>query len=65
MTPHAASQPQLPPVPVEAAPADRDAARRALRVRLLRDLIANGLYQIPTEALAERLVAVLQPEGPR
>lgn len=51
--------PQLPPVPVEAAPRTREAARRALRVRLLRDLVGNGLYRVPTDALAERLVPVL------
>lgn len=62
MTPHAAPPPDLPPVPVEAAPADREAARRALRIRLLRDLVNNGLYQVPTEALAERLVGVLSQE---
>lgn len=51
---------QLPPVPIEAAPADRDAARRALRIRLLRDLVQNGLYQVPTAQLAERLIPVLR-----
>lgn len=62
MTPLAAPQPHssLPPVPVEAAPADRAAARRALRVRLLRDLVSNGLYQVPTQALVDRLLPVLR-----
>lgn len=62
MTPFSSSHAPsaLPPVPVEAAPADRAAARRALRVRLLRDLVSNGLYQVPTAALAERLVPVLR-----
>lgn len=54
MTPNAAARP-----PVEAAPADPEAVRRALRVRLLRDLVSHGLYQVPTDALAERLLPVL------
>lgn len=33
--------------------------RRQLRIRLLRDLVSNGLYQVPTEALADRLIGVL------
>jgi hypothetical protein len=60
MTPSIATQPPVPPVPVEAAPADSEAARRALRVRLLRDLVSNGLYRIRIEELAERLVPVLR-----
>jgi hypothetical protein len=56
MTPHA---PACVPPAAEAAPTDPEAIRRALRVRLLRDLVSNGLYQVPTEALAERLLPVL------
>jgi hypothetical protein len=33
--------------------------RRQARLRLLRDLVSNGLYRVPTEALAERLVGVV------
>jgi len=32
-------------------------ARRQLRVKLLRDLVAHGLYVVDTGALAERLIA--------
>jgi len=39
-------------------------ARRILRVRLLRDLVANGLYRVPTRELAERLAPVLRTGGP-
>lgn len=49
--------PRVPPA--EAAPVDPEAVRRALRVRLLRDLVSHGLYQVPTDALAERLLPVL------
>jgi hypothetical protein len=36
---------------------DLEIARRALRVRLLRDLVHEGLYRLPSERLAERLLA--------
>lgn len=36
---------------------DLETARRALRVRLLRDLVHEGLYRLPAEGLAERLLA--------
>jgi hypothetical protein len=39
-------------------------ARRRLRVKLLRDLVSNGLYRIPTRELAERLVPVLRSASP-
>jgi hypothetical protein len=39
-------------------------ARRRLRVGLLRDLVAHGLYRIPTRELAERLVPVLRSSSP-
>ena len=73
MTPDAPSSvASLPPRRLAAARPDVDTlagpeptrddiavARRDLRIRLLRDLVANGLYQVPTEALADRLVAVV------
>ena len=31
-------------------------ARRALRVRLLRDLVSNGLYRVRSGPLAERML---------
>lgn len=34
--------------------------RRQLRVRLLRDLVSNGLYRVETDALAAKLVEVLE-----
>ena len=39
---------------------DLEARRRALRVRLLRDLVETGLYKVPVEALADRLMSVLR-----
>ena len=36
----------------------QDDARRKLRVRLLRDLVSNGLYRVPVDALADRLAVV-------
>ena len=61
MSPNAANPSPLPTVPAEAAPVEREAARRALRVRLLRDLVSHGLYRVDRDALAERLVSVLLP----
>lgn len=61
--------PRLPPsdapaiLPGEGCPPmSLDAVRRRLRVRLLQDLVSRGLYRVPTEALAERLVDVLAEE---
>ena len=52
------------PVSVEGGQAmSLDQARRRLRVRLLQDLVARGLYRIPTEALAERLADVFERDG--
>jgi len=34
-----------------------ETARRALRVRLLRDLVHEGLYRVPVDGLAARLLA--------
>ena len=44
---------------LESSADDLAIIRRQLRIRLLRDLVSNGLYRVPTEALAERLVAVV------
>ena len=42
------------------SPSDPEAARRVLKIRLLRDLVSHGLYRVPTDALAERLGPVLE-----
>ena len=39
--------------------ATADEFRRKIRVRHLRDLVSHGLYQVDTEALAEKLIAAL------
>ena len=41
-------------------------ARRQMRVKLLRDLVAHGLYVVDTGALAERLITAgaLSPDEP-
>ena len=49
-----------PPHPAPPQTPDLEARRRALRVRLLRDLVENGLYKVPVEALADRLMSVLR-----
>ncbi len=36
--------------------------RRLLKVKLLRDLVAHGLYRVSTEVLAERLIARMHEE---
>ena len=48
------------PAPETPTPADLAEARRALRVRLLKDLVSNGLYQVRADRLADRLVSVLE-----
>jgi hypothetical protein len=60
-----ADSPRRPPTPSQAALAassglDLEAERRRLKVRLLRDLVANGLYRVSVDALAERLATVLE-----
>lgn len=44
---------------------DQCQARRRLRVRLLRDLVSQGLYHVPVDLLADRLLQVpeLRPRG--
>lgn len=42
---------------------DLAVVRRDLRIRLLRDLVSNGLYRVSTEALAERLIGVVGPRA--
>ena len=65
--PHAAPAAQVPVGPSEvpasalAQPPVADPRRHA-RIRHLRELVSRGLYRIPTEALAERLVQVLEAE---
>ena len=48
-------------VSLEASADDLALVRRELRIGLLRDLVSNGLYQVSTEALADRLLGVLTP----
>lgn len=40
----------------------RAEVRRRARVRLLRDLVQNGLYRIDTDVLADTLLRRLGPE---
>ena len=38
------------------------AVRRQARIRLLKDLVQNGLYRIDTDVLADTLIRRLGPE---
>lgn len=40
--------------------ADHEAISRRLKVVLLRDLVSQGLYRVPTDALAERLLPLFR-----
>ena len=50
MSPLAAAAPQSETR--ETVALDPEAARRVLRIRLLRDLVANGLYRVPKKKIA-------------
>jgi hypothetical protein len=62
-SPEARRRPVGPPSVVAMAPAESlDEARRRNRIKLLRDLVSNGLYRVQTERLAERLAPILQQD---
>ena len=42
--------------------AEVSATRRALRLKLLRDLVSEGLYRVRPDDLAERLLTRLGPD---
>lgn len=52
-----------PAAPEAMSPADLAAVRRALRVRLLKDLVSNGLYEVRADRLADRLAHLLDPDA--